>query len=290
MMLNRSAHPVWRLALGLLVAAGCGAARALEPAAVPNQSLLPPLRLAWQQQSRAWRAPNVDVQEGGGAATASSELSTRKRYILPVLLSAILPGAGEISTGHWWRGLPLVGADAATWLGYAHYRREGGDWRSKYEQFADTHWDYGRWQQELRDHYGVTQTNDDIRWYDSSDPADNCTCSFIFKDQDRQHYYENIGKYKFFYMGWDDFSYNDNENAVNSDSAHNRRAFGLMRIESNTNFDHATSMIVVGMATRLLSVAQTVYLVHGDLQRERFAVEPRALPEHGTGIALTMRY
>ena len=90
-------------------------------------------------------------------------------------------------------------------------------------------------------------------------------------------------------MGWDDWSYNTAD-PVNSDSQHNRRAFGLMRIESNNNFDHATSLIVVGMATRLLSVAQTVYLVRHDLQRERFAVEPRALPGHGTGVALTMRY
>jgi hypothetical protein len=286
-MQNRMVHSMWPWAAVLWIAA-CGEARGLEPAALPSRSLLPPLRLAWQAETGAWRGSEMDVQEGG-SATASSELSTRKRYVLPVLLSAILPGAGEIATGHWARGLPLVGGDVATWFGYAHYQREGRSWRTRYEQYADTHWDYDRWQQELQLYYGVSQTDPDIRWYDSSDPTDHCTCSFVFKYKDRQHYYENVGKYKFFYMGWDDWSYNSSD-PVNSDSAHNRRAFGLMRIESNTNFDHATSLIVVGMATRLLSVAQTVYLVRHDLQHERFAVEPRALPGRGTGIALTMRY
>jgi hypothetical protein len=37
-------------------------------------------------------------------------------YVLPALASAIVPGAGEIITGHFWRGIPFVLADVATWI------------------------------------------------------------------------------------------------------------------------------------------------------------------------------
>src|SRR2546425_6384164 len=83
----------------------------LALARVPNP-LGPALRLE----------PALLEGPGSGAApgTASGNLTgSHRRYVLPVVLSALVPGAGEISTGHWLRGLPLVAADVATWLGYS---------------------------------------------------------------------------------------------------------------------------------------------------------------------------
>ena len=36
------------------------------------------------------------------------------RYVLPVALSAVVPGMGEIVTGHWLRGLPWLWPRSAT--------------------------------------------------------------------------------------------------------------------------------------------------------------------------------
>lgn len=277
---SRQMRGAWTAVLGVL-AAWCAPAWAAHAAGPARSALLPPLRLdALAQESTA--APATAGPRTG------IDWATHRRYVVPVLLSAIVPGAGEVATGHFWRGLPLVAGDVATWLGYAHYKAEGRNWRAQYEQFADAHWDYARWQGNLADNYDADQPDPNLRWYDAND-ADRCTCAFITKEDDRQHYYENIGKYRFFWMGWDDWSYSTAD-PKNSDSAANRRHYADLRIESNNNLDHATNLILVGMGARLVSVVQTVFLVRSDLRAERLAFEPRMLPGRGTGFAVTYRY
>lgn len=245
--------------------------------------------------------PGLRLQQPGAmGASVGPEPSTRKRYVLPVLLSAAVPGAGEIATGHWLRGLPLVAADVATWLGYAHFQQEGRDWRTSYERFGDKYWHYtgdangnGQfdageikgWQENLREYYDG-QNGEAYDWYDPG-AAYNCTCPFIPKEEDRQHYYENIGKYRYYWMGWEDWL--PSEDFRNSDSQGLRRQYDDMRIRSNNNFDRSTQMIVVGMATRLASVVQTVFLVRGDLRRD-LQVRPLRLSGRGGGLELTYKY
>ncbi len=261
---------------------------------------------------RATDVPNFDLglgrmQTDGGAAGGTTTLGfeNRKRYVVPALLSAAIPGAGEIATGHWMRGLPLVLADVATWVGYAHFESEGRDLRTRYEAFADVHWritgdangngviDAGTetpgWQENLEQYYSASQPNPDLRWWDPNAPYE-CTCPFIPVEEDRQHYYENVGKYRYYWMGWDDWSYNPND-PRNSDSASHRAQYADMRISSNDNFDHATTMIVVAMANRLLSVAQSIYLVHRDGRgQEQFSVKPMKMQGLGAGLQVSLKY
>jgi hypothetical protein len=235
--------------------------------------LLPPLRL----QAGDVASQQVDGGDAGG-------YSMHRRYVLPVALSALVPGAGEIATGHWLRGVPLVAADVATWIGYGHFRAEGRDWRDRYEAFADRFWDYGRWQRVLREHYDGDPASEPA-FYDPDDASDHCVCAWISLQEDRQHYYENIGKYDYYWGGWQDWS------SDRRDSEGLRRAYADMRIESNDNFDRSTNLIVVAMATRLLSAVQTVFLVRGDLQREtRLGLRPLKMSGRGAGIELTYEY
>src|SRR5262245_5022644 len=124
-------------ALGL--AAGAAAARSIgvsTPVAAPNV-LLPPLRIAPDPDAFALQTGTEPT-----AATPAPKSKSKKDYVLPVLLSAIVPGAGEIAAGHPWRGAPLLMVDAATWISYAHFQNEGKEWRTRYEQFADRYWHY----------------------------------------------------------------------------------------------------------------------------------------------------
>jgi len=277
---TRAASQAARCTAAALSLAACTAHA--EPLA--RSAVLPPLRLAGVlEQTATTPAPTSATDDG-------TDWATHRRYVGPVLLSALVPGTGEMVTGHFWRGLPLLAIDVATWFGYAHYQAEGRDSRARYEQYADTHWNYRTWMDSLSTHYGDTQPNENLRWYAPlSGERDSCTCAFVYKEEDRQHYYENVGKYRFFWMGWDDWSYNTAD-PVNSDSAHHRREYNDIRIESNDNFDHATSLLFVAMATRLVSVVQTVFLVRSDLRSESLTFEPRMLPGRGTGFALTYRH
>jgi hypothetical protein len=229
----------------------------------------------------------LQTEGGSGAAgdAAAADASSHRAYVLPVVLSALVPGTGEMVSGHFWRGLPLLAIDVATWAGYFHYQNEGKDWRTQYESFADQHWHYDLWQEHLANYYNEPGSPYDF--YDPTLPY-NCTCPYIPKEDDRQHYYENIGKYLFYWPGWEDWEYSGDP--ATSDSRALRDEYNGMRIESNDNFDRATDLVVVAMATRLISVIQTVFLVRGDQKQAQLDVQPVATPGHGGGLRLRYRY
>ncbi len=194
-----------------------------------------------------------------------------------------MPGAGEIATGHVWNGLPLVAADVATWLGYAHFQSEGDEWKSTYESFADAHWNEARWQTNLE--FAASPQAGPNDWSTYWDPAapHNCNCSppYIPRAEDEREYYENLGKYNHFFPGWDGWS----TSYVPENPATNRRQYVDMRIESNNNFDNAHAMLGVAAATRVLSVLQSFWLVRRDT-RASLRVEPMLFRGAGSGLRL----
>ena len=262
--------------------------------------------------SSPMEAPSFDLGFGrlqsggaGSAAVVTPEVTNRKRYIVPVVLSALVPGTGEMATGHFWRGLPLLALEIATWTAHAHYEEEGRNARDQYQAFADTHWhttgdangngviDAGTerngWQENLEDYYGPTQSDPNYQWWDPNAPYE-CTCPFIPKEEDPQHYYENIGKYRYYWMGWEDWS-NAGTEPRNWDSAAMRATYNNMRIESNDAFDTSRNMIVVAMANRMLSVAQSVYLVRRDGREQgSLSIRPMKVQGMGAGLELRLQY
>ena len=267
-----------------------GSARAQFPSgwSAPRNPLLPS------------RSLDVLLQEPQPSGSVSGKPApSNSRYVLPVLASALVPGMGEIVTGHWTRGLPFVAADIATWVLYGHFENEGRDWRTTYEAFADAHWHYTGdlnangnidvdeipgWQENLRDYYdGQYGANYD---YWSPTSPYNCTCPYIPKEEDKQHYYENIGKYLYYYPGWDDWEWNGDP--ATADSRSYRDEYGRMRAESNDNFDNATNMIFVAMATRLASMVQTALLVRNDTRS--LELRPMRLSGRGAGLRIAYRY
>lgn len=235
-----------------------------------------------QEASSATAAPvslfpggRLQLQEGPVTpAAAPAAPSGRGRYALSMGLSALVPGTGEIVSGHFWNGIPLLAADVATWIGYFHYEDEGDQWKGSYEQFADQHWTEAKWQDDLR------QT----AYYDTLSPY-NCNCSppYIPREEDQREYYENLGKYEHFFPGWDDWqspSY-DPENPAN-----HRRQYVDMRIESNDNYDNADTLLGVAAATRILSVIQSFWLVRRDSHRESLSIEPMTFKGAGSGLRL----
>jgi hypothetical protein len=244
-------------------------------------------------------ALGLELGTAGQTVTTPGQVPSHRAYVAPVLLSALVPGAGEIYLGHWKRGVPLVAVDVATWIFFGHFRSEGSDLRDQYEAFADAHWfysgdtngngtiDFGEtpgWQENLRQYYDG-QSGPEYDFYDPSSPY-NCTCPYIPKEEDAQHYYENIGKYLYYYPGWDDWAWNGDP--ATSDSQAHRLQYASMRQESNDNYDNATSMVVVAMLTRLGSVVQSALLVRN--QQKQLQLRPVGLSGRGAGLRLAWRY
>jgi len=238
-------------------------------------------------------ALSVDDPLSTGQAESGLNASkvSRSRYAVPALASAVLPGTGEIATGHFWNGIPLLAAEVAIWIGYFHYNDEGSQLRADYEVFVDAHWSPERWQTNLRTWYNVDDPNTPPpNWYNEDFPY-NCDCSppFIPKEEDPQEYYENAGKYRHFRPGWDDWAYNPND-PLGSDSASNRAEYISMRNRSNDNFDNAGTMLGLAVLTRAISVTQTLWLVNRDVKKQNLELRPTYGRRKGAGMKLTWSY
>jgi hypothetical protein len=269
---------------------------AMAPAtADASEWLAPPPAPASEMQATVAPSLRLDRFSDPSEPAVPGTSVSRRTYLLPALASAILPGAGEIATGHIWNGIPLLAAEVAIWIGYAHYNNEGNQLRSDYEVFADQHWDYNRWQQNLEENFNPDPNQPGGAdpppfWWNPTDYPGGCDCSppYIPKSEDPQEYYENAGKYRHFWPGWQDWVYNAND-PLNSDSVGLRAEYISMRNRSNDAFDNAGTMIGLALVTRAISVAQTLWLVRRDSQ-SAFNVAPTYSRYKGAGMKLTWMY
>jgi hypothetical protein len=239
--------------------------------------------------------PSRRLDRGGASTLGTGQTTTtsnRGRYAVPVVLSLLVPGTGEISTGHWWNGLPLLAADVATWIGYAHYESNGQDTRDAFEAFADQHWSESTWNTNMGRYYDPQSpdfiTGSPQLWVGEPPPG-YCDCSppYIPYEEDPQEYYENAGKYRHFYPGWDDWV----APATGPDipDSPNRRTYVDMRIESNDNFDNADAMLGVAALTRVVSALQSIWLVRRDSHNDGLSLEPVTFGR-GMGSGLRLRH
>lgn len=234
----------------------------------PSSPLIPSLRLDVMAQP--------ETQPEGTSASGTP----KSRYAVPMLLSAILPGAGEISMGHWWNGVPLLAADVATWFGYAHYRSEGNNMIDAYQAYADRFWSEERWQENLPLAEGGIH-------YDPDDPPWYCGCSppYIPPEEDLREYYENIGKYSQFFPGWEDW----HPGYDPEDPSSFRRIYADMRIEANSNFDNADRLLGVAALTRVVSVVQSFWLVRRESRSQATGLLLEPVTFRGLGSGLRLR-
>jgi hypothetical protein len=83
---------------------------------------------------------------------------------------------------------------------------------------------------------------------------------YVPRSVDKQHYYENLGKYDWYISGWDDWDPNLNPYAHQTD---NRTTYRAMRHDSNTSLDHADAFLWLSVAARAFSIAETAIIIHG---------------------------
>ena len=126
----------------------------------------------------------------------------------PIALSAVLPGLGEITTGHQ-RGIPMIAVDAAIWWGVYSKHQEGKDLEEDFEKFMLEHWDESKWTEALAN--GDLQ--DFFPDYDFGTlPGD--VPLYVSRDADEREWFENAGKWDEFAWGWREF-WDDSWNATN---------------------------------------------------------------------------
>jgi hypothetical protein len=219
--------------------------------------------------SRDWQA-DVGGSSGTGVSTKSG-----KSPAIPMLMSLVLPGAGELYLGHK-RGFLMIALDAAFWYG-GFYNADQGDQKSdEYYAYADAHWfeskldaaydqnyldrpdanfDYSYMVGDGTDYFGVDGYTNLPLW--------------VSVEDDRREYYENLGKWDQFVFGWDD--YTDPRNFIPTDeidianlkdprTSANRETYRAMRKEANDAYARQDRFLYLNIGLRVFSVLQVAFL------------------------------
>ncbi|UCE65044.1 MAG: hypothetical protein JSU85_09180 [Candidatus Zixiibacteriota bacterium] len=165
------------------------------------------------------------------------------------MMSLAVPGLGEYYVGQKIKAGSFFAADVILWTGYFIYRNKGKDKEEEYQQYADEHylWNtYIQW-------WDSPAVPDSIKLtYSHSMPWDSTANQPIFNHE----YYENIGKYDQFQVGWDDIGTNFPPPPIPGGTSviSGHRAFYLnLRKKSNDYFTTASTVAMISIANHIIS-------------------------------------
>ena len=171
-----------------------------------------------------FRAPIAFTQsaEESAADSASFTGSQKKNIGRGAMFSLIIPGAGQLYSGSWVRAVPWFAIEIAAWAAYSTYHGQGRDKTDEFEAYAGerdnpNHFNYRAYLYKewltARDigNSGVRTTRSFNEWVDLLSQSDGgwterskyLPTGFTHNiwDDDRQQYFEMIGKY-FTQFGW----------------------------------------------------------------------------------------
>lgn len=270
--------------------------------ATPAQDALPAILSAHESSDLAAREPLAALEPRAFSfdpAMLGADAAPAQQSYLPVLYSALVPGLGEISMGYYKRGIALVAVEIAAWSGYFVKHGEGLDLRDEYEAFADANWGVQKW---IEDHpCNVEQIGErNLENLELCGQASSGSGAwpgyipYVSKEEDKQHYYENLGKYDWYISGWSDW--NPDSDPYDRDTPL-RDQYRAMRAESNGALDDANMFVWVSVAARVFSLAETAIIVHNRRGEQSTQVDTggmalRARPRgfDGGELALEVRF
>ncbi|MBN1504589.1 MAG: hypothetical protein JW952_05985, partial [Candidatus Eisenbacteria bacterium] len=109
------------------------------------------------------------------------------------IFSALAPGTGQLYVGAK-RGYVYLGVEAVAWATSYFFHESGTQKEDEYMNFADAHWT----EPELGDSVGVDPDGLTITYNEEYHNR-----IVYFREHDKGHYYEDIGKYAYYTIGWD---------------------------------------------------------------------------------------
>ncbi|MBN2541518.1 hypothetical protein JXI42_01485 [bacterium] len=261
------------------------------------------------QKSFDWQVgelAQIPTEEETQLFSSKAIKSTKKAF----LLSLVIPGAGEYYCKSWIKGGVFTAAEIAFWVSYFSFLGKGDDKTDEYEAFADEHWiedDYWDW---------LLESGKDTTWWES--PESTWATEILPHDKDHD-YYEMIGKYAWFLVGWDDFTEADKDTLImewnpfmtnrdefkdslvtifNLEVSANRKEYASMRKDANDMYSIAKYFIGASIVNHILSAFDAAWSAKRFNDRfeggfTRINVKPRLAYKHGEvypEIAITYKF
>ncbi len=155
---------------------------------------------------------------------SSKYVQTSEFHARPMVMSLVLPGAGQAYNRQWWKAALFAGIEAAGIVTWWSLNNSSEDKRIEYEAWADKHWSLNNWynygdEVSLILYEDFTEDNNVFKgthqltiileengkeYFVSSDTLFTIGLAGITGVVRDRDFYENIGKYDQFLGGWDD--------------------------------------------------------------------------------------
>ena len=235
-----------------------------------------------EQSVQIWPMAGSSLANGKEGRTSLEETARQKGSFgggekspgRALLLSAILPGAGEFYAGSKKKAAVFFGIEAITVGLYFSWKGKGDDIEKEFRAVADAHWNpetYVAWRGRTR----AQRSNSFTHAMPCSSHVEIIAQAVSFGDcssSEVQQYYELLGKYDQFVAGWDDLKFVDSDSPVSSyndvdsvETVHSelRMDYEKQRNDSNKYLKRAsnlTGLILVNHVISAIDAARTARL------------------------------
>jgi len=159
-------------------------------ASLPNSHAIPSFDVAFRAALDDIRIESDELPALGSIESRDGRDAKPKSPAKAMILSAIVPGLGQMYSGHEKTGLAYLGIEAAGWTGYSILRTDGFETRRNARRFADAHYDSVLYNRE-KDKSVTEPPNRDLPYRDDG-------------TLDDLEYYEDISKLNELIWGWKD--------------------------------------------------------------------------------------
>ena len=197
----------------------------------------------------------------------------KKSTLLAGVLSAVVPGAGEVYVGgttNYLKAGAFVLIEAVSAYYAISYNKRGNDQTNFFQNYADQRWSVVSYAQWINDHTtGVKVTIlpadaqhpnpwDRVDWA-SLNAAEDAIGAIGFTHHlplhGQQQYYELIGKYPQYARGWEDYIPTDNPDFETPEFM----AYSIMRGDANDLYKVSTRGIAILYVNHLLSILDAIW-------------------------------
>ncbi|NQS98725.1 MAG: hypothetical protein HQ591_09745 [candidate division Zixibacteria bacterium] len=220
-----------------------------------------------------------------------------------LLLSAIIPGAGELYAESYLKAILFFGIEIGAWTGVAIYQAEGNDKEDQFLEYADYHWSQGQYWGWLETLESWTTPGVEKEWnpdlggeyypYNIYNQFENDNgFTHNLPATQNQQYYEMIGKYMTqFGPGWDDADLDltindDNFYFWDGDYTLSSEYYMDLRYKSNQALDKAAYFFQAVMLNHVLSALDAGFTVR--LKNRKLETAMNIVPQNYQGGPVAM--
>lgn len=192
-------------------------------------------------------------------------------------LSAVLPGAGEFYAEHYIKSIAFFAVEAAAITFAIVYNKKGDDQTNLFQNYADQNWSVVRYAKWTVAHassinssvdpakFQVFYSNGSVNWSELNrlEEAIGGYYSHRLPYKGEQQYYELIGKYPQFNVGWQQFGDDPNKAYTYGDPLVPQfYDYSEMRGKANNLYNVASKAIVVVVVNHIISAIDAAWSAH----------------------------